>query len=330
MGVLSDSDLYKTQTSTADLTEPVAILVANSASDTVFDKNLVNIVRQIAGVSWGRVTIEEDAAAVFEGKTSITLSAGGKRNIHYLAAPEGLELAPFLDAITWLGKAAPVPVSALFRHLDALNEPMSVLVLVTAACLHCPEVVRELLAAAVYAPLLAVTVVDAVAHGDFAARYKVKATPTVIFNGRATLVGRITEAQIIDELLRKSADTSLTEVLESMIKAGRAEDAAELMVREGQTAAVLPVYQSPELALRIGALVTMEEALAMDPRSLDPILDELCALLAHEDARLRGDTADILGKIGNPRALPALRTLLDDPDPDVVDAAIDALKLLEQ
>lgn len=327
--MLSDSDLYKTQTTTADLSETVAIHVANAQSGAVFDKNLVNIARQIAGVSWGRITIEEDAGAVFGGKTSITLAAGGRRNIHYLAAPEGLELAPFLDAISWLGKAAPVPASTVLPRLDSLNEPVSVLVLVTAACPHCPEVVRKLLAAAVYAPLLTVTVVDAVAHDDLAARYKVKATPTVIFDGRATLVGRITEAEIVDEVLRKSADTSLTEVLESMIKAGRAEDAAELMVQEGQAAAILPVYQSPELALRIGALVAMEEALAMDPRALDPILDELCALLAHEDARLRGDTADILGKIANPRAVPALRTLLDDPDPDVVDAATDALAALE-
>jgi len=330
MGVLADSDLYKIQTSTGDLSEPVTILVGNAASDTVFDRNLVNIVRQVAGVSWGRVAIEEDTPSVFENKTSITLVAGGTRNIHYLAAPEGPELSPFLEAITWLGKAAPVPDSDLLRRLDTLTEPVNVLALVAPMCPHCPAVVRKLLAAAVRNPLVTMAVVDAVAHADLAAQYRVKATPTVIFNGRATLVGQLTEVQIVDEVLRKDTGTSFTAVLESMIKAGRAEDAAQLMCREGRTAAILPIYQSSELALRIGAVVTMEEALAMDARSLDPILDELCALLSHDDARLRGDTADILGKIGHRGAVPFLCTLLDDADPDVVDAVTEALERLEQ
>lgn len=328
--MLSDSDLQQIQASTEGLTELVTMHVANAASESPFDKNLVNIARQIAGVSWGRIALVEDAPAVLENKTSITLAMPGGGNIHYLAAPEGLELPPFLDAITWLGKAAPMPDSDLLWRLDTLSEAVNVLALVAPVCPHCPEVVRKLLAAAVRMPRVTVTVVDAIAHGDLAARYKVKATPTVIFNGSATLVGQITETQIVDEVLRKRTDTSLTVVLESMIKAGRAEDAAKLMVREGQAPAILPIYQSLELALRIGALVAMEEALAIDARSLDPIVDELCALLAHEDGRLRGDTADILGKIGDRRAAPALRALLDDPDPDVVDAVIEALELLEQ
>ncbi|MCA1961503.1 MAG: thioredoxin family protein [Desulfomonile sp.] len=328
--MLSDSDLLKVQTSTADLTEPVTILVSNPGSDKAFDRNLVNVARQISGVSWGRVMIEEDTPSVFENKTSITLSGGDTRNIQYLAAPEGMELPPFLDAIAWLGKSLPIPDSDVLRRLDALTEPVRILAFVAPACPHCPEVVRKLLSTAVCAPSLTVTVVDAVEHGDLAERYKVKATPTVIFNEAATLVGRITDAQIVDEALRGSAQAPLTAVIESMIAAGRAEDAAELMVREGQTRAILPIYQSSELAHRIGALVAMEEALTVDARSLDPILDELCALLAHEDARLRGDTADILGKIGNRRAVPALRKLVDDPDPDVAEAASEALELLER
>jgi len=328
--LLADSDLLKVQTSTENLTELVTMLVAYAASDTAFDRNLANVARQIAGVSWGRVAIEEDTPAVYENKTSITLSAEGKGNIHYLAAPEGSELPPFLDAITWLGKAAPIPDSDVLRRLDTLTEPVNILALVAPGCPHCPEVVLKLLAAAARASLVTVTVVDAVTHADLAERYKVKATPTVIFNEAATLVGRITDAQLVDELLRGSTGASLTSVLESMIVAGRAEDAADLMVREGQTRAILPIYQSPELALRIGALVAMEEALTMDARSLDPIVDELCALLAHEDSRLRGDTADILGKIGNRRAAPALRKLVDDPDPDVVEAASEALELIER
>ena len=115
-----------------------------------------------------------------------------------------------------------------------------------------------------------------------------------------------------------------------MIQAGRAEDAGDLLCREGKPEAIVPIYVSPEFSLRMGALVAMEEALEKDPRSLDPIVDELTELLSHQDAPLRGDTAELLGKIGNRQALPALRKAADDPDPDVRDAVEEALEALEK
>jgi HEAT repeat protein len=80
----------------------------------------------------------------------------------------------------------------------------------------------------------------------------------------------------------------------------------------------------------MGALVALEEALDKNPRILDPIVDDLTSLLFQEEAALRGDTAALLGKIGNPAAIPALRKAVEDQDPDVREAAEEALQSLEQ
>ncbi len=78
----------------------------------------------------------------------------------------------------------------------------------------------------------------------------------------------------------------------------------------------------------MGALVAIEEALGVNPRIMDPIVSDLIALLSQDGIALRGDTAELLGKIGNPAAEPALRNATEDADPDVREAAEEALTLV--
>jgi HEAT repeat protein len=53
-------------------------------------------------------------------------------------------------------------------------------------------------------------------------------------------------------------------------------------------------------------------------------------MLSHKDSRIRGDIADLLGKTGDPRAIPKLEPLKADPDPDVADAAVEAIEELRK
>ena len=48
-----------------------------------------------------------------------------------------------------------------------------------------------------------------------------------------------------------------------------------------------------------------------------------------EDPVLRGDTADLLGRIGHRAATDALRALLDDPNPHVAEIASEALEEID-
>jgi len=328
--LLTDKDLMEVQKRLGAVTRPVTMLIAGTDGENPFETNLLTVARQIAGVSPNAIIFDDSGEHVIPGKPAITLSSGNSRNIHYLAVPEGPELSPFLDAIKLLGGAEKLPDSDLLRSLDGKTEPARILVLVAAACPNCPEAVRAAVTIAACQPLVSVTVVDAVQHDDIAVRFKVKSTPTVIINDEATFVGTLTLKELIGHLLHADDSASLTTVLESMINAGRAEDAADLLCRRQQPEALLPLYSTPEFSTRMGALLVIDEALEKDPGILDPVVDQLVELLSHENAGLRGDTADLLGRTGNPKAIPALREAAEDPDPDVSEAAREALKLLER
>jgi hypothetical protein len=312
------------------MVRPVTILVNRSANDDPFQANLVTTAAQISGVSMNRIHIEEWHSDSFSDKPSLTLSWEGNRNVQYLAAPEGRELEPFLEALALMGGAKELPVSPALDSLKNSTAPTQLMVLMAEACPHCPQAVKAALTLAVSNPLLSLTIVDAVQFYDLAERFKVKSTPTVIINEGFTSVGQITTTQLIDQVLKAGEGGSFTAILESMIKTGRAEDAAELLCRENRPDAILPIYLAKEFSLRMGALVTMDEALENNPRILDPLVDDLVLLLSQDDVALRGDTAELLGKIGDPSAIPALKKAAEDPDPDVREAAEEALEALEK
>jgi glutaredoxin len=328
--VLSDTELAQVQDASEDLTEPITLLLSPGNSDHPFEADLFNTARQISGVSMNRIMLQEGGYSAFSGKPTITIVSKNSSNIHYVAAPSGSGLTLFLEAIRWLGSVDVPPATEFMSILNNLQSPANITVLVAAACPHCPTVVRMVLAFAAHQPLLNVNIVDVTQFVDLIDRYKVRSTPTVIINDAATYVGQVSEEQIVNHLVSEGKEGSLTEVFKSMIDAGRADDAAELLCRENRPQDILPIYNSEEFSTRMGALVVMEEALEINPKSLHPILHDLIALLSGEDIALRGDTADLLGSIGDPKAIPALQTLLEDENPDVREAAQDALDSIQK
>lgn len=327
--MLSDTDLIRVQEVAAGISGGITLLIYGTAVPDAFEQNVLNIARQIAGVSSEVIALEESHEPRVPGKPSITIASEGNGAVHYLAAPEGPELAPFLDAITWFdGKLVP-PASTALQALDRIDRPGHVLVLMAAACPHCPVVVRRALSLAAGRPLITVTIADVVQFPDLADTYKVKSTPTVVINEGATFVGDVTEEQMVKHLLPSHGIESLTEILSSMIESGRAEDAAALMVKQNAPAAIIPLFRSAEFSRRMGAMVAMEEALEIAPGILDPIVEDLSTLLFHEEVGIRGDAAEILARIGNPAAVPALRKAAQDENPDVREAVAEALELLE-
>lgn len=328
--MLSGDDLQRVQQAGEQLGGPVRILFSGTGSQDPFETNLSNIARQISGVSLNQIEFEETPQAVFPGKPSLTLSDGKRQNIHYLAAPEGAEFSPFLEALLWLGKGAALPPAGLFDALQTLSRPVDIMLFIAAMCPHCPQTVRSALAVAASCPMVTVKIVDALHVPDLASQFKVKSTPTLIIDDGLTLVGTISLEDMVSHILRANEPGSLTAILESMIHTGRAEDAAKLMCSRRNAESIIPLYRSPVLATRIGALLAMEDALEIDPGIFDPVIDQLGELLTLDDVSLRGDTAEFLGKIGAPAVIPFLRKIADDPDPDVREAVSEALELLQK
>lgn len=65
------------------------------------------------------------------------------------------------------------------------------------------------------------------------------------------------------------------------------------------------------------------------PGSLSEIVPGLIEMLESDNPSLRGDVADILGLLGDPRAVEPLRAMLTDDNEDVVAAATDAIEAIQ-
>ena len=64
--------------------------------------------------------------------------------------------------------------------------------------------------------------------------------------------------------------------------------------------------------------------------ALARVYEQRIAALTADDAALRGDTADLLGKIGLPSAVEPLRGLLADENPDVAEIAQEAIDAIAE
>lgn len=327
--MLSDNDLMRVQDVSSNLTKPLKLILFGTGSQSLFERNLFDLVRQVSGVSMNRIIMEETSEPVLTGKPSITLTTDEARRIHYLASPEGPELKPFLDVISWLGSDSLDASSVTKQALNELSLPTHILVLIASSCPHCPQTVRSALLQAVSCELVSVTIVDALEFPDVADQFKCKSTPTTIVNGELTIVGNISADDLAKKVVEASNQSSLTMVVESMVKSGRAEDAARLVCEKAQPAALVEVFRQKEFSTRIGALVAMESSLEINNSIFDSVLKDICKLLFVSDVGLKGDTAELLGKIGNIGAIPDLQRALNDDDADVREAVQEALETLE-
>ncbi len=188
--MLSDQDLMRVQEVAFSMAGPVTIEVNCSGEQTPFSHNLANVARQIAGVSGQKILWAEAEEPINAQEPSLSIVSDKGRNIHYLAAPEGHQLEPFLAAVSRLAQdpGIPGPIAQTPAHLQ---------VFVASMCPHCPQVVRSVLSLAVEDASLTVHVVDAVQFPDLAERYRVRSTPTTIVNETLTLVGAVSRVSLI-------------------------------------------------------------------------------------------------------------------------------------
>ena len=242
-------------------------------------------------------------------------------NVRYRAVPFGPELEPFLELLLALsvGEAPPA---------DEQLAPADLQVMIAPTCPNCPRVVAVCGRVAAARPQVRLEVVDVQYFTDLAGA--VKSVPTVIVDGTRSLVGALSEQDLLEVLAERSSRSYVHKTLASMIETGRFTDAVPLLASPQGQAALVAMLASSTMSERIGLMLAAEEALGVNGRCLDAALPHVLPLLEAPDANLRGDVADLLGKIGAPAARTALEALLSDPNPDVCEVAADALGMLRK
>jgi len=304
-------------------------LIITEKESTFFSEALKKFAHLVSSAGKGKlpVIIESQNHSIpqFPDLPALTLSCPPSHNIHYLAIPEGLELLPFLKTIKLLAYDSE-PLAYLKKLLPPITAPVDIRVFISPYCANCPSVVETVTKFASIDPLISAFIIDIHNFKGLADQYNLKSVPAIIINQEIVLIGSITEKKLSETLSKKDAFKYQPQEISSLIQSGLAFRVADLICQNQGREVILELFQQGDLFTRLGILVALEEAWEKNPTAIREMVPQLLDLLSHPDYRIRGDIADFLGKIGDPKVIPYLQKLTKDPHPEVAEIAVEAIE----
>jgi hypothetical protein len=305
------------------------ILHPAAGEKSALEEPLSEVARQLEMVSGGALTVERGDGVGLTALPCLTIAHRGVGRIHYQALPHGPEESPFLEAVLGPTRNGPDPGESWVDRLAALERPAELLVFVGATCPHCPGAVRSANRLALASALVTVSIADVEVHGKLAQRFNARAVPLTILDGGLAVSGVVRPAELVDKILSRDDDSHGENLLLSLVEQGRFDEAVRQIRADPGATHFLTIWKGSTTSLRIGLMMAVETALEGDRAALDGLVPGLLPILGTEDAALRGDTADLLGRIGHRAAKDALRALRGDTNPDVAEIASEALEEIE-
>jgi thioredoxin-like negative regulator of GroEL len=204
------------------------------------------------------------------------------------------------------------------------------LLLLTASCPFCPAVLAALGELVKVGRIGRLEIVNIEARPEVARHFEVRSVPWVRL-GSFELDGLRSKAELEQWAQRAGTREGVALYLSELLAVGGLNKVIAHLTREPHDLdALLVLLANPDtdLHVQLGIAAVMEE-LRGTP-ALQAIVDQLGALLASPEPRLRGDACHYLALSENPRAIPHVRRLLTDPDPHVREVAQESLAALEQ
>jgi len=123
------------------------------------------------------------------------------------------------------------------------------------------------------------------------------------------------------------SDEEMRAMLIEYMSKGFLENIIALMKQDPSTVRFIPdLLGDDAIMVRLGATALVEELAKEHRQALAVAVPGLLALLGDENPTIRGDTANVLGIIGDRSARDALRELQKDTNPAVREIAEDALR----
>jgi hypothetical protein len=248
-------------------------------------------------------------------------------NLHYLSLPSGRELQPFLQCIHTQSNRESLLTAGSLEALEGFITPTKVEVLMSPACPNCPTVVGLVGQLALASAYLDTRITDVTLFPDQAISYGVRSVPTVIINEKEQLVGAVTEENLVDKITKRTPADFHPDTFERIVKEGDAGKLAHMMIGDEDVyPGALELLTDPDWSVRLGMMVVLEEVADSKPELVKRTYPYLMSLLDREEPNLRGDTAYLLGRIGDTHVLGRLEILTNDNNPEVAEAALEAVE----
>jgi len=121
-------------------------------------------------------------------------------------------------------------------------------------------------------------------------------------------------------------DLDLLKVIGDFLEQGLAENIAAMYRQDPELHRLTgELLRDERFMVRMGVAVLYEELAATRPTDLARAIAALKPLLAEPVAHVRGEACNILGLINSAAARELLRSMVDDPDPQVREIVADCL-----
>jgi len=255
------------------------------------------------------------------------ISAGARRGAAYSAIPRGHQWPLFLQALRRVCEDEPPAVDNK-GGMAGDESPAEIWVLISMDCPRCPKVVEAVLDLADRHSRLSLQIIDAQSLPNLAEKFGIKSVPATVIDRQLVWTGQLSAERLAGLLSIRGTEKYDGELIRSLLERNRSGEAAAMLIQGRGKEAILSLFLEGDFSTRLGVLMVLENALEKKPEVVRTMLPSLIPLLSHQDSRIRGDIADFLGRVGDPRVLPHLERLLSDADPDVAEAATDALAAL--
>ncbi len=242
---------------------------------------------------------------------------------------------PILDLEALEAMTNPAEVEALAGPMEKLEKETDILLFIAPGCTACPHQVRSVATLTLASPRIAVEIVDATQEPEFAAQYGVRSVPTTVVNDELIMVGVIPARELALRILAQQGPDADRVIFASLVEAGRFSEAAGHIWEGHGLKPFLELWSQSTMEQRVNLFMVAQEALVAEEACMDSLVPELIKGLEDggplaQDPSRKGDTADLLGKIGHPDARPVLEAMTRDPNPEVAEAAEEALEDLAE
>jgi thiol-disulfide isomerase/thioredoxin len=219
---MSEDDVHREiiQKEMAKLTKPVKLKVFTSQSAKPDGTKIracmdcgqfMSLLRIYEENSNGLLTIEElsidenpEFAKTYDIQrvpTILFIDNKGNELIRYLAAPQGGEIQPFIQALFTFAGAPNYYEAAIKQNLNRIA-PATIKVMITNSCPYCPQVVSISNQFALAAGgKIRTIIIDILANPDIGQYYDASGVPYTIINDKKTLAGMVGPNEIIRELI---------------------------------------------------------------------------------------------------------------------------------
>ncbi len=320
------AELELLRSAASELSDPIDVIFHPATEKSALSSAFAAVARAIGETGREKIRVLEGHGSGIAARPGLTLVSRDHRRVHYLALPNGPEAAPFREALLGLSRHPAGSAADPAMRLGGLARPAELLVFIASTCPHCPLAVRAANRLAIVSSAVTTSIVDVQRYSELAERFCIRSVPTTILDEGLSVMGVVQVSDLVDRVLAREAGDYEATVFRSLVEANRLDEAAQSVHAGHGVTYFFSAWKESATSMRMGLLLTAEKVLELDPAGLDGLVPRLLSLLSSQDATFRGDTADLLGRIGHPAAAERLKALLDDPNPDVAEIASEALE----